>query len=73
MAGEWVRCVWQRLGVGGKCTRVPMTAGDRAKGKGLLFALGGGSRSVLCLRHGRRAVVRDIRSGGGTKKQICEA
>lgn len=50
-----------------------MTAGDRAKGKGLLFALGGGSRSVLCLRHGRRAVVRDIRSGGGTKKQICEA
>jgi len=38
-----------------------MTAGHRAKGKGLLFAPSGGSRSVLCLRHGRRAVFRDIR------------
>jgi hypothetical protein len=77
MAGEWVRCVWQRLGVGGKCTRVPMTAGQRAKGKVLLFAPGGGSRSVLCLRHGRRAVVRDIRSGGDEKADLrsvsCES
>jgi len=61
---EWVRCVWQRPGAGGKRTRGPRTEEDRAKGKGLLFAAAaGGSRSALCLRHGRRAVVRDIRRG----------
>jgi hypothetical protein len=36
MEGECVRCVWQRPGAGGKCTRGPWTDADRAKGNGLL-------------------------------------
>jgi hypothetical protein len=76
-----VRCVWHRPGAGGKCTRgPPTTEAQREKGNGLLFAAaaaagdaaaGEGSRLVvvtelLCLRHGRRAVLllRDIREAG---------
>ena len=73
MEAEWVRCVWHRLGAGGKWTRGPMTEADRAKGKGLLFgdadADAGGSGSVLCLRHGRR-VVRDIHGWGWVEGAI---